>query len=231
MWTHSTFCPVGPGGPPAKCSARATTERTTRLSEAPEHALLLTSTLAGPVTLVFGRTSVTGPAGSVYRCGTGRGNCAARTRHTPPRMLLGKSLLESATLWIEGRITLGWLLLPGDQTTFPTASPRGRKTRRVRAFPRFLPPWRSCVTAVEWRGARYVFVTRKPRARCARRRRSATLAPCPTPHPPCQPPPPATTAGGPSLRRPIATSTTWTRGRACSASVAGTPATAPHGGA
>jgi len=85
MWTHSTFCPVGPGGPPAKCSARATTERTTRLSEAPEHALLLTSTLAGPVTLVFGRTIVTGPAGSVYRCGTGRGNCAARTRHTPPQ--------------------------------------------------------------------------------------------------------------------------------------------------
>jgi len=24
MWTHSTFCPVGPGGLPAKCSARTT---------------------------------------------------------------------------------------------------------------------------------------------------------------------------------------------------------------
>jgi hypothetical protein len=48
-------------------------------------------------------------AGSVYRCGTGRGSCAARTRHTPPR---------------------------------------GRKKRRGRAFSRFLPPWRSCVTAV-----------------------------------------------------------------------------------
>jgi len=48
-------------------------------------------------------------AGSVYRCGTGRGSCAARTRHTPPR---------------------------------------GRKKLRGRAFSRFLPPWRSCVTAV-----------------------------------------------------------------------------------
>ena len=111
----------------------------------------------------------------------------------------------------------------------------------------FLPPWRSCVTVVEG-GEQGIFcVTQKygvgrrarhvlrcaypPRRRCAWRRRSATLAPCPTAPSSRRPPHPATTAGGPLPRRPIATSTTSTRGRACSASAAGTPVTAPLGDA
>jgi hypothetical protein len=81
MWTHSTF---GRARGARQMFRSLDDGGNTRLSEAPEHALLPAPTSAGPVTLVLSKTIVTGPAGSVYRCGAGRGNCVARTQHTPP---------------------------------------------------------------------------------------------------------------------------------------------------